>query len=117
MRMPEAKPTQIYKITINYRRQGKYIFISMICQQFEFNLTWKLMEYRLDLHEDTQKNLVTATKFEFPGFSKDEVQLDFRSAGLTVSAEAGKKSNKEYTDDYISCEHPYGKSSHTIQLP
>ena len=73
------------------------------------------IEYRLDLHEDSEGNLVTAT-FEFPGFSKDEIQLDFQNGQLTVSAEA-KKSNEKYADGYILRERPYGKFSRTIQLP
>lgn len=69
----------------------------------------------MNLHEDTEKNLVIAT-FEFPGFSKDEVQLNFENGKLTVSAET-RKSNKEDADGYILRERLYGKFSRTLQLP
>ena len=69
----------------------------------------------MDLHEDTEKNLVTAT-FEFPGFSKDEVQLDFQNGKLTVSAET-KKSEEQADAGYTLRERVYGKFSRTLQLP
>ena len=73
------------------------------------------MSFRLDLHEDTGKNLVTAT-FEFPGVSKDEVQLDFQNGKLTVSAET-KKSEEHADSGYTLRERLYGKISRTLQLP
>jgi len=70
---------------------------------------------RLDLHEDTEKNVMTAI-FEFPGFSKDEVQLDFQNGRLTVSAET--KKSEDYTDTgYTLRERLHGKFSRTLQLP
>ena len=72
-------------------------------------------EYRLDVHEDTVKNVVTAT-FELPGFSKDEVQIDFQNGELTVSAET-KKSEHNADTEYILNERLHGKFSRTIQLP
>jgi hypothetical protein len=47
----------------------------------------------LDLHEDTEKNVVTAS-FEFPGFSKDEVQINFQNGKLTVSADSETKKSE-----------------------
>jgi HSP20 family protein len=73
------------------------------------------VEHRLDLHENTEKNLVTAT-FEFPGFSKDEVQLNFQNGKLTVSAETNK--SEDYVDTgYTIRERLHGKFSRTLQLP
>ena len=73
-------------------------------------------EYRLDLHEDSEKNVVTAT-FELPGFSKDEVQINVQSRNLTVSAET-KKSTKHNADTgYTLTERLHGKFSRTLQLP
>ena len=72
-------------------------------------------EYRLDLYEDIEKNVVTAT-FEFPGFSKDEVQIDFQNGKLTVSAET-KKSDDHAETGYTLRERLHGKFSRTIQLP
>ena len=71
-------------------------------------------ECRLDVHEDTEKNVVTAT-FEFPGFSKDDVQIDFQNGKLTVSAES-KKSNPHDTG-YTLNERLHGKFARTLQLP
>lgn len=73
------------------------------------------IEHRLDLHENIEKNLVTAT-FELPGFSKEDVQLDFQNGKLTVSAET-KKSEDRADTGYSSRERLYGKFSRTIQLP
>ena len=42
---------------------------------------------RMDLHEDQDKNLVTAT-FELPGLTKENVQIDVRDNVLTVSGES-----------------------------
>ena len=73
------------------------------------------MCFRLDLHQDTEKNLVTAA-FEFPGVSKDEVQLNFQNGKLTVSAET--KKSEEYADTgYTLRERLYGKMSRTLELP
>jgi len=70
---------------------------------------------RLDLHEDTEKNVVTAT-FEFPGFSKDEVQINFQNGKLSVSAESKKSENIADTG-YTINERLHGKFSRTVQLP
>ena len=72
-------------------------------------------ECRLDLHEDAEKNVVTAT-FEFPGFSKDEVQISVQSGKLTVSAET-KKSEHNADTGYTFNERLHGKFSRTLQLP
>ena len=78
-----------------------------------FNLSSNI-ECRLDLHEDKEKNLVTAT-FEFPGFSKDEIQLNFQNGKLTVSAE--KKSEDHAETGYSLRERFHGRFSRTLQLP
>jgi len=70
---------------------------------------------RLDLHQDTEKNVITAI-FEFPGFSKDEVQLEFENGKLTVSAET-KKSGDDADTGYTLRERLHGKFSRTLQLP
>ena len=71
--------------------------------------------YRLDVHEDIEKNIVTAT-FDFPGFSKDEVQISFQNGKLTVSAEA-KKSEERAETGYTLRERSRGRLSRTLQLP
>jgi HSP20 family molecular chaperone IbpA len=91
---------------------GQHISISNI--YIPLSLT-RDVEHRLDLHENTEKNLVTAT-FEFPGFSKDEVQLNFQNGKLTVSAETNK--SEDYVDTgYTIRERLHGKFSRTLQLP
>ena len=69
----------------------------------------------MDLHEDTEKNVVTAT-FEFPGLSKEEVQINFQNGELTVSAETKKPENKADTG-YTLSERLHGKLSRTLRLP
>ena len=73
--------------------------------------------YRLDLHEDTERNVVIAT-FEFPGFSKDEVDINFQNGKLTVSAET-KTTNSDLNGDsgYTLKERLRGKFSRTLRLP
>ena len=67
------------------------------------------------MHEDIEKNVVTAI-FEFPGFSKDEVQINFQNGKLTVSAETRKP--EEYSEaGYILRERFNGRLSRTLQLP
>ena len=69
----------------------------------------------MDLHEDNEKNLVTAT-FELPGLQKDDVQIDVHNNRLTVSAEA-KQSEEFEEHGYAVRERRYGKFSRTLQLP
>jgi HSP20 family protein len=69
----------------------------------------------LDLHENTEKNLVTAT-FEFPGFSKEDIQIDVANGKLTVSAET-KQSTEKSEGGYAVRERRFGKFSRTLQLP
>lgn len=69
----------------------------------------------MDLHEDTEKNLVTTT-FEFPGASKDDVQIDFHNGKLTVSCET-KRSEEHNESGYAIRERRFGKYSRTLQLP
>jgi len=73
------------------------------------------VEPRLDVHENAEKNVVTAT-FEFPGFSKDDVQLNFQNGKLTVSAETNKSEDLQDVGYYLR-ERPHGKFSRTLQLP
>ena len=42
---------------------------------------------RMDVHEDTQNNVVTAS-FELPGLSKEHVSIDVHQNTLTVSGES-----------------------------
>ena len=70
---------------------------------------------RMDLHEDKEKNLVTAT-FELPGLKKEDIQLEIQNGRLSVSAES--KLSKDYEEGgYAVRERRYGKFSRTLQLP
>ncbi|KAJ3507784.1 hypothetical protein NLJ89_g6109 [Agrocybe chaxingu] len=70
---------------------------------------------RMDLHEDNEKNLVTAT-FELPGVSKEDVQISAHNGKLTVSAET-KQSTEHEENGYAVRERRFGKFSRTLQLP
>lgn len=68
----------------------------------------------MDLHEDREKNLVTAT-FELPGLSKEHVQLDVKDNVLIVSGELISSEHNER--GYTVCERRFGKFSRSIPLP
>jgi HSP20 family protein len=69
----------------------------------------------MDLHEDAEKNMVTAT-FEFPGVKKEDIQINLHNGRLTVSAET--KQSEEYNENgYAVRERRYGKYSRTLELP
>ncbi|KAJ3498996.1 hypothetical protein NMY22_g19549 [Coprinellus aureogranulatus] len=70
---------------------------------------------RMDLHEDKEKNLVTAT-FELPGIKKEDISIDMHNGRLTVSAES-KVSSEHKEEGYAVRERRYGKFSRTLQLP
>ncbi|KAG6874232.1 hypothetical protein C0995_003778 [Termitomyces sp. Mi166 len=70
---------------------------------------------RMDLHEDSVNNVVTAT-FELPGLKKENVSIDVHNGRLTVSGES--KSTTEHDEHgYALRERKYGKFSRTLQLP
>ena len=69
----------------------------------------------MDLHEDKEKNIVTAS-FEFPGVNKDDIQINVQNGRLTVSAET-KQSNDRDENGYAVRERRFGKFSRTLQLP
>lgn len=71
---------------------------------------------RLDLHEDKEKNIVTAT-FGLPGFSKDEVQINFQNGKLTVSAETTSTKSEHNANTGYTFEESHAKLSRTLQLP
>jgi len=70
---------------------------------------------RMDLHEDAEKNIVTAS-FEFPGVSKEGINILVQNNRLTVSAET-KQSTEHNEDGYAIRERAFGKYSRTLQLP
>jgi HSP20 family protein len=67
------------------------------------------------LHEDTEKNIITAT-LELPGIKKEDVQLIIQNNILTVSVE--NKISSEYEESgYIVRERHIGKLSRSLVLP
>jgi HSP20 family protein len=69
----------------------------------------------MDLHEDSEKNLVSAT-FELPGLKKEDVQLEVHDSLLTVSAEI--KSSAEHEENgYAVRERRFGRFSRSVRLP
>ena len=69
----------------------------------------------MDLHEDAEKNTVTAT-FELPGMKKEDVQIGIHDGRLTVSGET-KVSEEHNKDGYAVRERRFGKFSRTLRLP
>ncbi|KAF9484313.1 HSP20-like chaperone [Pholiota conissans] len=70
---------------------------------------------KMDLHENVENNLVIAT-FEFPGISKEDIQIDVHNGRLTVAAET--KQSEEFNENgYAVRERRFGKMSRTLQLP
>ena len=69
----------------------------------------------MDVHEDKEKNLVTAT-FELPGLKKEDVQIDVHNNVLTVSGETKIDETKEH-DGYAVRERRFGRFSRSIPVP
>ena len=69
----------------------------------------------MDIHEDAEKNAVTAT-FELPGLKKEDVSIDVQNDVLTVSGES-KISEERDENGYAVRERRYGKFSRSIPLP
>lgn len=69
----------------------------------------------MDLHEDTDKNLMTAT-FELPGLSKDKVNIDVHNGNLIVSGEVSESTERD-EHGYSVREMRTGRFSRSIKLP
>ena len=72
-------------------------------------------DFRMDLHEDAEKNLVTAT-FELPGLAKENVQIDVKDGVLSVSGESTISSERD-EKGYSVRERRFGKFSRSLPLP
>ena len=73
------------------------------------------LSYRMDLHEDKEKNLVTA-QFELPGLTKDKVNIDLHDNVLTVSGESSISTEHD-EKGYAVRERRYGKFSRSLPVP
>ena len=69
----------------------------------------------MDVHEDSQNNVVTAT-FELPGLTKENVNIDVHQNTLTVSGESKFEQNKD-ENGWAVRERRFGKFSRSIPLP
>lgn len=69
----------------------------------------------MNLHENVEKNLVTAT-FELPGLTKDKVNIDFQNRLLTISGQVAESPEPE-KGEYKIKERLSGKFSRTLQVP
>ncbi|KAG7089077.1 hypothetical protein E1B28_010786 [Marasmius oreades] len=79
------------------------------------DLVSQSLKPRMDLHENSSTNSVTAS-FELPGLKKEDVQIDVRDGRLTVSGET-KISEEHNQDGYAVRERRFGKFSRTLRLP
>ncbi|EPQ50612.1 HSP20-like chaperone [Gloeophyllum trabeum ATCC 11539] len=70
---------------------------------------------RMDVHEDAQKNIVTAT-FELPGLKKEDVQIDVHNNQLSISGESNISADRD-ENGYAVRERRYGKFSRILPLP
>jgi len=70
---------------------------------------------RLDLHQDKENNLMTAT-FELPGLKKEQVSIEVHNDRLLVSGEA-VTSSEINQGGYTVRERKSGKFSRSLKLP
>ncbi|KAF9454580.1 small heat shock protein [Macrolepiota fuliginosa MF-IS2] len=75
----------------------------------------KALRPRMDLHEDSKNNTVSAT-FELPGLKKEDVNIDVQDGRLTVQGES-KMSDEYEQNGWAVRERRFGKFSRTLQLP
>jgi len=74
-----------------------------------------MLKPRMDLHEDKEQNLVTAT-FELPGLAKDKVNIDVHNGNLTVSGEVSESTERN-EHGYTVRERRTGRFSRSVRLP
>ncbi|KAJ3760139.1 HSP20-like chaperone [Lentinula raphanica] len=70
---------------------------------------------KMDLHEDSSNNTVTAT-FELPGLRKEDVNVDIHDGRLTISGET-KSSSEHQEEGFAIRERKSGKFSRMLRLP
>ncbi|TBU23119.1 small heat shock protein [Dichomitus squalens] len=75
----------------------------------------RVLRPRVDVHEDKEKNLVTAT-FELPGLTKENVNIDVQNNVLTVSGESKFESNRD-ENGYVLRERRFGRFSRSVPVP
>lgn len=72
----------------------------------------------MDLHENAEKNIVTAS-FEFPGLTKNDVQISVHNGRLTVAADPRRLSEEDSEKGHYAVRerHHFGRLWRTLQLP
>ncbi|KAI0753783.1 HSP20-like chaperone [Fomes fomentarius] len=75
----------------------------------------RVLRPRVDIHEDKDKNLLTAT-FELPGINKQDVSIDVRNNVLTVSGESKFESDRNESG-YVVRERRFGHFSRSLPVP
>ncbi|KAI0752177.1 HSP20-like chaperone [Fomes fomentarius] len=88
---------------------------SALTQRENGNTAARPLRPRMDLHEDQENNLVTAT-FELPGLTKENVQVDVKDSVLNVSGESTISSERD-EKGYSVRERRFGKFSRSLPLP
>ncbi|PIL35002.1 hypothetical protein GSI_02789 [Ganoderma sinense ZZ0214-1] len=79
------------------------------------NVATRPMRPRMDLHEDKDRNTMTA-QFELPGLTKENVNIDLRDNVLTVSGEYGMESERDERG-YSVRERRFGKFARSLPVP
>ena len=67
------------------------------------------------MHEDKEKNLVTAT-FELPGINKENVNIDVHNSRLTVSGETKLEEDHD-ENGFVVRERRFGRFSRSLPVP
>ncbi|EMD32762.1 hypothetical protein CERSUDRAFT_118486 [Gelatoporia subvermispora B] len=70
---------------------------------------------RMDVHEDSQNNLVTAT-FELPGLRKEDVNIDIQGNALRISGESRQDSERDENGYHVR-ERRFGRFARSVPLP
>ncbi|KAF9646608.1 small heat shock protein [Thelephora ganbajun] len=82
---------------------------------FEETHTSRMMSPRMDLHESSDKNVMTAT-FELPGLPKDKVHLNVENGFLVVSGDTSQSSEQQ-EQGYAIKERTFGRFVRSVKLP
>ncbi|KAF5343112.1 hypothetical protein D9758_016018 [Tetrapyrgos nigripes] len=80
------------------------------------NTVAQALKPRMDLHEDSEKNIITAT-FELPGMKKEDVNIDVHNSRLTVSGETKMSEEHQDSNGWAVRERRFSKFSRTLRLP
>ncbi|TBU24582.1 small heat shock protein [Dichomitus squalens] len=85
-------------------------------QQDSQNQAPPVLRPRVDIHEDKEKNLVTAT-FELPGINKQDVSIDVHNNRLTISGESRFENEDRKENGYVLRERRFGRFSRSLPVP